>query len=70
MTNFTEKTWTMIMFNHAVTKLMKSYEKYPPRKMQSDFYDGPMTIERFRKIEAIEAILKKKGIDISEALNQ
>ena len=70
MTNFTENTWTMIMFNHAVTQLMKSYEKYPPRKLQSDFYDGPVTIERFRKIEAIEAILKKKGIDISEALNQ
>jgi hypothetical protein len=58
------------MFDQAITKLMKSYDKYPPRKMQSDFYDGPMAIKRFRKIEKIEAILKKKGIDISEALNQ
>jgi arylsulfatase len=47
-----------------LAEIMKSYETYPPRKMQSEVYTGPMTIERFRKIEEIKDLLKKKGIQI------
>jgi arylsulfatase len=64
MNSFTEKTWTFVTFNRALAEIMKSYETYPPRKMQSEVYTGPMTIERFRKIEEIKDLLKKKGIQI------
>jgi hypothetical protein len=64
MNSFTEKTWTFVTFNRALAEIMKSYETYPPRKMQSEVYTGPMTIERFRKIEDIKDLLKKKGIQI------
>ncbi|MEM8679630.1 MAG: sulfatase-like hydrolase/transferase, partial [Planctomycetota bacterium] len=66
MNSFTEKTWTVITFNMAIADLMKSYEIDPPRKLQSETYTGPMTIERFNKIEQIKALLKKKGISIDD----
>jgi arylsulfatase len=64
MTTFTEKTWTLPIFNHASQKLIASFNEYPPRKLQSETYTGPLTITRFRKIEEIKALLKKKGIEL------
>jgi arylsulfatase A-like enzyme len=62
MNSFTEKTWTLVLFNQVLSKLMKSYDEYPPRALQSETYTGPMTIDRFNKVEEIKKILKKKGI--------
>jgi arylsulfatase A-like enzyme len=45
MNNWTEKTWTLVLVNQAVQKLMKSYVDYPPRKFQSKGYTGPITLE-------------------------
>lgn len=64
MNSFTEKTWTLSFFNQASAELMKSYQQYPPRKLQSEVYTGPMTIERFRKLEDIKGLLQKKGIEL------
>ncbi len=66
MNSFTEKTWTMVLFNKATSELMETYEVNPPRKLQSETYTGPMSIERFRKIDEIKSLLKKKGIDLKE----
>ncbi|MDB4324731.1 arylsulfatase [bacterium] len=66
MNSYTEKTWTLIIFNEAVADLMKSYEADPPRPLQSEVYTGPMTIQRFRKIDEIRGILEKKGIEIPQ----
>ncbi|MFN3157862.1 MAG: arylsulfatase [Rubinisphaera brasiliensis] len=66
MNSFTEKTWTAILFNEATADLMKTYAKEPPRKMQSEAYTGPMTIDRFRRIEEVKDLLKKKGIDLQK----
>ena len=66
MNSFTEKTWTLVTFNLAIAELMKTYQADPPRKLQSEVYLGPMTIERFRKIEEIKSILEKKGISLDE----
>ena len=30
-------------------KLMKTYVKYPPRKLQSDGYTGPITLSNYEK---------------------
>jgi arylsulfatase len=66
MNSFTEKTWTLPVFNKAIAELMKTYEIDPPRKLQSEVYTGAMTIERFRKIGEIKEYLAKKGIDLKE----
>jgi arylsulfatase len=64
MTTFTEKTWTLPIFNQAAAKIVASFDKYPPRKLQSETYTGPLTITRFNKIGEIKALLKKKGIEL------
>jgi arylsulfatase len=66
MNNFTEKTWTIIMFNNAISKLVETYQKYPPRKMQSASLGGPMTIDKFRMIEKVKAELKERGYDLKK----
>jgi len=65
MTTFTEKTWTLPIFNKAVGDIVATYDKYPPRKLQSETYTGPLTIQRYRKVREIKAKLKADGIDLS-----
>ena len=67
MTTFTEKTWTLPIFNQATRKLIESYVKYPPRKLQSETYTGPLTIQRFRRIQEIKQLLKKRGIELPKS---
>jgi hypothetical protein len=43
MTTFTESTWAVVPANDAVKKKMKTYVEYPPRKLQSETYTGPIT---------------------------
>ena len=62
MTNFTERTWTMVPVGDAINELMKTYLKYPPRKLQSATYTGPITISNFEKFQSIREQLKKEGI--------
>jgi arylsulfatase len=64
MNNFTERTWTMVIFNEAIKELMKTYIKYPPRKMQSIGYDGPIEISKYEKFEWIRKQLEKEGVNI------
>ncbi|QDV34504.1 arylsulfatase [Tautonia plasticadhaerens] len=66
MNSFTEKTWTLLLFNETIAGLMKSYQEHPPRRLQSEVYTGPMTIERFRTIDQIKGILEKKGITLPQ----
>ncbi|GAA4439059.1 arylsulfatase [Bremerella cremea] len=64
MNNYTERTWTLVGFNMAVAELMKTYAKYPPRKLQSEIYTGPVTISDYERYEDVREILKKGGIAI------
>jgi arylsulfatase len=64
MNNYTERTWTMITFNAAIKDLMKTYIKYPPRKMQSEVYTGPITLPQYERFEFIREALEKKGFNI------
>ncbi len=64
MNNFTEKTWSMIMINDAITKLMKTYMQYPPRKLQSESYSGPITLTGYQRFEYIRTELGKQGFSI------
>ena len=62
MTNWTERTWTMVLFEESITKLMKTYVEYPPRKLQSMGYDGPITITKYQNFKHIQEQLKRKDL--------
>ena len=64
MNNFTEHTWTAVTFNPAIQELMKTYLKYPPRKMQSETYTGPITISEYQRFQYIRESLEKDGVHI------
>jgi arylsulfatase len=64
MNNYTERTWTLVTINEAVTALMKTYLKYPPRKLQSEGYSGPITITQYQRFEHVREALEKSGITI------
>ncbi|MBX7165111.1 MAG: arylsulfatase [Pirellulales bacterium] len=64
MNNYTERTWTMITFNVAIKDLMKTYVKYPPRKMQSEVYTGPITLQQYERFQYIREALEKNGFSI------
>ena len=51
MNNYTERTWTMVPISEAIKKLMKTYVQYPPRKLQSMGYDGPIEISKYQKFQ-------------------
>lgn len=69
MTNWTEHTWVMVNLGAEVDKLMKSYVKYPPRKMQSLGYTGPVTISDYEKFQWMREQLEKEGFHISSPTN-
>ena len=54
MTNWTEKTWVAAVAQVELQKVIATYDKYPPRKMQSIVQDMPLTIKAFRKEKGLE----------------
>lgn len=64
MTNWTERTWTLVTFNQAIAELMKTYIKYPPRKLQSEVYTGPISITRYQRFKNVREALEKEGISL------
>ncbi len=64
MNNFTERTWTISMLVPPVERLMKTYVQYPPRKLQSMGYDGPIEISKYQKFQWLREQLKKEGFNI------
>lgn len=64
MNNYTERTWTMVIFNDAISELMKTYIEYPPRKLQSETYTGPITITEYQRFKNVRDALKNNGISL------
>ena len=64
MNNYTERTWTMVTFTEAIKGLMKTYVQYPPRKLQSMTYTGPITISNYEKFQWVREQLAKEGLDL------
>jgi arylsulfatase len=54
----------MITFSLAIKDLMKTYVKYPPRKLQSEVYTGPITISDYQRFQHVREALEKQGINI------
>lgn len=64
MNNFTERTWTMVTISEEIENLMKTYVKYPPRKLQSETYTGPITISAYQRFQHVREQLEKEGVTI------
>jgi arylsulfatase len=43
---------------------MATYVKYPPRKLQSMGYDGPIELSKYQKFQYIQEMLAKDGVNI------
>ena len=65
MNNFTERTWTLVTINQAIKDKMKSYIDYPPRKLQSEVYTGPITITQYQRFEWARKQLAKDGVSLA-----
>ena len=62
MNNYTERTWTLVTINDAIKNLMKTYVQYPPRKLQSEGYTGPITLSGYERFQFVRDVLwPKKG---------
>ena len=64
MNNYTERTWMLVTIGEAVKELMKTYVQYPPRKMQSEGYSGPITLTQYERFQHVREMLSKEGINI------
>lgn len=65
MNNFTETTWMGVVMGQELDKVMKTFVDYPPRKLQSVGYTGPITISNYQKFEWVREQLAKDGFDLS-----
>lgn len=64
MNNFTERTWTLVTFNVAIKQLMQTYIDYPPRKLQSEGYTGPIELSQYQRFQHVRDALKAQGINL------
>jgi arylsulfatase A-like enzyme len=64
MNNYTERTWTLVAINEAVREKMKTYVNYPPRKLQSEIYTGPITLSQYQRLQYVRDRLKNEGVSI------
>jgi arylsulfatase len=64
MNNFTEHTWYLPVINEEVTNLMKTYVEYPPRKLQSEGYAGPITLTQYQRFQNVREQLARDGFKI------
>jgi arylsulfatase A-like enzyme len=64
MNNFTERTWMGVMMEQELKRIMATYVKYPPRKVQGYGYTGPITLSNYEKFNSVREALEKQGISI------
>ena len=64
MNSYTENTWIAPVMGERVKALMETYIKYPPRKLQSESYSGPITITNFQKFQWLREQLGKEGFNL------
>jgi arylsulfatase len=64
MNNFTERTWLAPVMGEQLKGVVMSFVKYPPRKLQSEGYDGPITLSGYEKFEGLKKQLEKYNINI------
>ena len=51
----------LVTINAAVKELMASYVKYPPRKLQSETYTGPITLSQYERFHFLVTCWPRMG---------
>nr|WP_245435559.1 arylsulfatase [Microvirga calopogonii] len=64
MNNFTERTWMGVVMEEELKKIMATYVQYPPRKVQSYGYTGPVTLSDYQRFQTVREELAKDGFHI------
>ncbi len=64
MNSYTEHTWTLVTFNTAIAELMQTYVENPPRKMQGEGYNGPITLTGYQRFKYLQDSLAQEGFSI------
>ena len=64
MNNFTERTWMGVIMEEKLKEIMTTYVKYPPRKVQSYGYTGPITLSSYERFQFIRESLAKDGFSL------
>ncbi len=64
MNSWGDNTWVAAIMGPEIEKLMKTYVQYPPRKLQSAIYTGPITITNYQKFQYLRDTLAKDGISL------
>jgi arylsulfatase len=64
MNNYTERTWTMVTISSAVKEKVQTYVEYPPRKLQSEVYTGPITLTQYQRFQWARDMLNNEGISV------
>jgi len=64
MNNYTERTWTMVTISDSIKQLMMTYVKYPPRKLQSGTYTGPIEISKYQQFQWLRDEIGKEGFSL------
>jgi C-terminal region of aryl-sulfatase len=65
MNNYTEHSWAIVGVAPELQALMKSYVQYPPRKPQTNNYNGPLRLSNYQKYQWLRQELEKEGFQIS-----
>jgi hypothetical protein len=65
MNNYTEHTWALVAINKVTRDLMQTYVKYPPRKLQSEGYAGPLTLTQYERFKFMRDELEKDGFSLT-----
>jgi arylsulfatase A-like enzyme len=64
MNNFAERTWMGVVMEEELKKIMATYVKYPPRKLQSLGYSGPITLSQYQRFQSVREQLAKEGFNL------
>jgi len=55
----------LITISDAIKKSMATHVKYPPRKLQSESYSGPITLSNYQRFQFVRDQLAKEGVNIA-----
>ena len=70
MNNFTERTWMGVIMEEKLKKIMKTYVKYPPRKVQSYGYTGPITLSGYERFQNVREVAREGRLQLADADRQ
>ena len=54
-----------VVMEQELQRIMATYIKYPPRKVQSYGYTGPITLSGYQRFQWVREQLEKEGVHLA-----